>query len=81
MMPEVRDSIILTDNDDYIDIINKKIIENFGAIYDAVTEIELGNNDTYKKVKLLVAKQECYKMLREAYLNNDIKSIGVKLRG
>ena len=79
MMVEVKKSLILNDNKDYIAIINKKMEDNLVAIYDAITEIKLKDSETFKTVKKLVAKQECYKILRQQYLDNNVKSTGIRL--
>ena len=52
-MVEVKKSLILNDNKDYIAIINKKMEDNLVAIYDAITEIKLNDSETFKTVKKL----------------------------
>jgi hypothetical protein len=69
----------LNSNDDYIMVIDRMLEKNLLAIYNAVTEIELKNTESYKKVKRLVEKQEYYKKLKKNYLNEKIRVTSVKL--
>ncbi len=68
----------LTNDKSYIDVINQKLESNLVAIYNAVTEIVLNDANSLQKVKKLVEKQECYKYLRQQYLDNGVISTGVK---
>lgn len=69
----------LNSNDDYIMVIDRMLEKNLLAIYNAVTQIELKNTESYKKVKMLVEKQEYYKKLKKNYLNEKIRVASVKL--
>lgn len=69
----------LNSNNDYIMVIDRMLEKNLLAIYNAVTEIELKNTESYKKVKRLVEKQEYYKELKKNYLNEKIRVASVKL--
>ncbi len=69
----------LNSNNDYIMVIDRMLEKNLLAIYNAVTEIELKNTESYKKVKRLVEKQEYYKKLKKNYLNEKIRVTSVKL--
>lgn len=64
----------LSEGDDYINAINKEMAINLANIYNAVTEIKLNDEETYKKVKNLVLKQECYKELKNKYINESIRN-------
>lgn len=70
--------VALSEGKDYINVINKMLATNLVDIYDAVTEIKLNDEETYKKVKSLVLKQECYKQLKQDYINEEIRKNSIR---
>ena len=55
--------------DDKINTLNKLISKNLLAIYDAVTEINLSDKESYERVKELAAKQKCYESIRKRLIS------------
>ena len=58
------------DINDKIDTLNKLMNNNLLAIYDAVTEINLSDKETYRRVKKLADKQKCYESIRKDLITN-----------
>ena len=65
-MAEVLSEIAgINNTSDKIDKLSKLINKNLIAIYDAVTEINLSDEESFKCVKRLAEKQKCYEAVRK----------------
>lgn len=59
----------INDADDKIATLSKLMSKNLLAIYDAVTEINLSDKESYERVRELASKQKCYESIRKRLIS------------